>query len=75
MSKFISLQLFFFAGRVTCDGCGKLFKNKKVLQSHRSLDCGRLKDYACYLCNFKSKRKAGLKKHILLKHNQVLLPK
>lgn len=66
------LTLSLFSGRITCDACGKSFKNKKVLVEHLRLDCGRPKDYACIFCNFKSKRKAGLKKHAMIKHNAVL---
>lgn len=63
----------YFSGRTTCEACSKSFKNKRVLVEHLRLDCGRSKDFACNLCDFRSKRKACLKRHTLLKHHHLLI--
>ncbi|VEN60918.1 unnamed protein product [Callosobruchus maculatus] len=57
------------AHKVICQGCKKTFKNHNSWRAHYRQDCTASKKYVCVYCSFVSKRKFGLKKHLLKKHH------
>lgn len=61
---------FYFAGYFICPSCGKTYKTKGSLSSHRSKDCGKPKSYECLYCHRPFKRKASLKNHVLCTHER-----
>lgn len=53
--------------RFVCD-CGRTYKADKYLKHHQRWECGKEPSYQCQYCDFKSKRKEGLKRHIERRH-------
>lgn len=53
-----------------CPNCGKVYVQKESLYVHVRYDCGKLPSLECMheQCNYKSKRKNNLKRHIQTKH-------
>lgn len=56
-------------GRINCSNCHKSFKNHRSLVEHLRTDCGKPPKFSCGICGFATKRKHGLKKHLLVKHD------
>lgn len=53
--------------RFVCD-CGRTYKADKYLKHHQRWECGKEPSYRCTYCDFKSKRKEGLKRHMERRH-------
>ncbi|KAF7284981.1 hypothetical protein GWI33_012762 [Rhynchophorus ferrugineus] len=53
-----------------CKRCGKVYDKKVSFTCHLSYDCG-IKKFSCAIdsCNFASKRKHDLKRHLKVKHD------
>ncbi|KAH1008504.1 hypothetical protein HUJ05_009054 [Dendroctonus ponderosae] len=64
-SHFLELEI---RRRVSCDQCGKCFKNYNSLRAHTSLDCLKTHCFSCLKCEFKTKRKFNLKMHYASRH-------
>lgn len=65
------MQNAFAGGRLHyCPRCNKPYVQKESLYAHVRYDCGKLPSLECTheQCNYKSKRKNNLKRHIQTKH-------
>nr|CAH7762012.1 unnamed protein product [Callosobruchus chinensis] len=60
---------------MTCENCGKVFKNKTTYRYHKNTDCTNEKKYKCLLCNFYNKRPYEIKKHYRAKHPLAETPR
>ncbi|KAI5697462.1 hypothetical protein M8J76_015619 [Diaphorina citri] len=54
--------------RYSCDSCGKVYKLKRSLYRHRTLECGKEPRYQCPHCPYRGKQKVHLKTHVAIKH-------
>lgn len=60
------------SGYVTCEDCGKSYKNKGVLYDHKRYSCNKEPQFQCPYCDKRCRRTAHLKSHIYCKHKQFL---
>jgi Zinc finger, C2H2 type. len=51
-----------------CPNCGKVYSWKGSLTRHLSLECGRKPNQQCPYCQYVTKHKADLQKHIRRRH-------
>ncbi|KAH1002496.1 hypothetical protein HUJ04_008579 [Dendroctonus ponderosae] len=51
-----------------CPQCLKAYKHKHVLKRHSEFECGMAPQFACTICDHKSKRKYDMTLHIRSKH-------
>lgn len=51
-----------------CDRCGRAYKSINALESHKRLECGLPPKFVCYYCEYRSKRKSDIKRHIGYTH-------
>lgn len=51
-----------------CVGCGKSYRQWGNLTRHIKFECGMLPRFGCTYCEYRSKRKGDVKKHIFGKH-------
>jgi len=54
--------------RFPCVQCGKIFRQKRNLNQHVRLECGKDPQFQCPHCPFASKLKQNRTKHILRRH-------
>ncbi|XP_054287671.1 zinc finger protein 729-like [Macrosteles quadrilineatus] len=47
-----------------CDNCGKQYKWDTSLMRHKRLECGKSPQFACHICDYKTKHNNSLKKHL-----------
>ena len=57
-------------GAYRCPSCGKLYRWKKNLISHRRLECGKEPQLQCPYCPHRTKHKSSLIKHVDRLHGQ-----
>lgn len=57
-------------GAYRCPSCGKLYRWKKNLISHRRLECGKEPQLQCPYCPHRTKHKSSLVKHVDRLHGQ-----
>ena len=57
-------------GAYRCTSCGKLYRWKKNLISHRRLECGKEPQLQCPYCPHRTKHKSSLVKHVDRLHGQ-----
>jgi len=55
-------------GEYPCIVCGRVFRWKKGLDTHRKLECGKEPQFQCPFCEHRSKLKGNLTKHIRRRH-------
>ncbi|KAK9502422.1 hypothetical protein O3M35_011204 [Rhynocoris fuscipes] len=55
-----------------CDACGRAYKNKGHLSSHKKYECGVEPQFQCPHCPYRAKQKGSLKSHIGIKHNVMV---
>lgn len=48
--------------------CGKSYKYKTGLNTHKRLECGKEPNFHCPRCQYKTKHKGSLKRHIVFRH-------
>ncbi|CAH1399571.1 unnamed protein product [Nezara viridula] len=56
------------AARFDCDRCGKCYRYKQGLASHKRYECGKEPQFMCPHCDYRAKQKQNLKTHIIIKH-------
>lgn len=54
----------------SCSSCGKTYKYKASLYNHKTFECEE-KQFRCEICNYETKRKGNLKKHMNIRHNST----
>lgn len=54
----------------SCERCGRSYKHKTSLYTHRKYECGNKKSFECPLCPYKSAQKISMKSHMQRKHSQ-----
>lgn len=62
-----------FVEKYYCPDCGKAYKHKGILQRHLKYECGDKRPFACNFCDYSTKQKQNLKKHLIVKHAGVLV--
>lgn len=50
-----------------CPNCHSSYKHKHHWKYHMKYECGP-PQFKCILCNFRTKRKSGLKSHMMFRH-------
>lgn len=60
------------AGLFICDGCGRSYKHRCNLTTHKRLECGKEPQFNCRYCGKRSYHKASIKSHIFSKHLDLL---
>lgn len=56
-------------GDYVCSKCGKFYKSLGTLQRHLNYECGLAPRFKCPYCNYFTKQKINVKKHIVRNHN------
>lgn len=64
--------IFLGSSRYICVHCNKCYKNKRSLQTHLKMDCGKDRKFACPECPYACKRKYDLKTHFYIRHYNTL---
>ncbi|RZF39473.1 hypothetical protein LSTR_LSTR000994 [Laodelphax striatellus] len=59
--------------RYECETCGKRYRWKAGLAQHQKYECGTDPKFSCMHCSFKSRRRNGLKLHLINKHQDPSL--
>ncbi|KAF2903537.1 hypothetical protein ILUMI_02648 [Ignelater luminosus] len=54
---------------LACSSCGKEYKYKSSLYTHRRYECGKDPKYFCTLCPYKTVIKGNYKRHFLTRHS------
>ncbi|XP_075225734.1 zinc finger X-chromosomal protein-like [Lycorma delicatula] len=57
-------------GKFQC-GCGRVYRHRASLFSHRKFECGKQPQFQCHLCRNKFFRKAQLQSHIIRIHKSL----
>ncbi|KAK9502414.1 hypothetical protein O3M35_011196 [Rhynocoris fuscipes] len=52
-----------------CPNCGKRYRHKESLYNHTKYQCGIEPQFSCDQCDYKTRWKAAMKKHTLLRHS------
>lgn len=52
-----------------CETCKKTYFSQGSLYNHRKFECGKEPSFFCHLCNFSSKLKTNLQKHMKNLHD------
>lgn len=68
------MRIFLLAEYFPCE-CGRVYKLKTSLNSHRRYECGKPPQFPCPHCPYRAKLKGTLKSHVLLKHGNVYMDK
>lgn len=55
-----------------CPQCFKTYVHQKNLARHIKFECGVLRQFNCTECQYKSKRKDHLTRHLLTVHGRIL---
>lgn len=63
-----------FSSVYVCEDCGRFYKYKKTLISHKRFECGKEAQFGCPEegCFYKAKTRGNLKKHIINKHKIMI---
>lgn len=56
-----------------CIDCGKIYKQWGNLSRHQKYECGVLPRFMCFYCPHRSKRRAHMESHILLRHKDMTM--
>ncbi|XP_039284515.1 longitudinals lacking protein, isoforms A/B/D/L isoform X16 [Nilaparvata lugens] len=51
-----------------CRTCGKRYATSSGLGQHQRYECGQLPRFHCTVCNYRSKLKSNLKRHVAMTH-------
>ncbi|XP_073977303.1 longitudinals lacking protein, isoforms A/B/D/L-like [Rhodnius prolixus] len=54
--------------KFSCTACGKVYQHRQSLYNHVSYQCGREPQFACPYCQYRSRHKVNLKRHIATIH-------
>ncbi|KAF2887215.1 hypothetical protein ILUMI_18958, partial [Ignelater luminosus] len=60
--------------RFQCKNCGNCYTQPYNLKRHVRYECGKEPQFQCPLCNYKCKRRNGLRCHLLNKHKNHDIP-
>lgn len=52
-----------------CPKCQRLYYHRRSMITHLKYECGKPPAYECIECDYKSKVKGNMKKHLMIKHN------
>uniref|UniRef100_A0A6P7FX26 Longitudinals lacking protein, isoforms A/B/D/L-like n=1 Tax=Diabrotica virgifera virgifera TaxID=50390 RepID=A0A6P7FX26_DIAVI len=58
------LQMGFYEKYFHCETCGRAYKYKHTLKSHIKYECQKDPKFFCLECDYKTKIKANLTKHM-----------
>ncbi|XP_024080816.1 zinc finger protein 62-like [Cimex lectularius] len=64
----VSIPFFFLGKFHRCDICNKVYKNEKSLKRHKRYECGVDPQFSCIHCDYKSKQRVSLMRHIACRH-------
>ncbi|KAG8259269.1 hypothetical protein J6590_031393 [Homalodisca vitripennis] len=56
----------------SCDECGRSYSYRRGLTQHQRFECGKLPQFQCPHCPYRSKQKFNLKTHVVLKHSLII---
>lgn len=59
-------------GLYACPDCGKVYRWKKNMMSHRRFECGKEPQFQCPYCPHRSTQKSNLNTHIKKLHQQYV---
>lgn len=51
-----------------CQRCSKAYKYSRSLKKHLKYECGVKPQFQCSYCDYRTKIKSSLKRHIIRKH-------
>ncbi|XP_034249731.1 longitudinals lacking protein, isoforms A/B/D/L-like [Thrips palmi] len=57
-----------FRGEFSCPRCGKDYRWKRNLTRHLSKECGKEPAFQCHSCDYRSKHKQHMLRHIASRH-------
>lgn len=55
-------------GAYECDQCDRTYMKRGSLYTHKKFECGKQPSFYCKLCDYRSKLKGTLKRHLKQKH-------
>jgi uncharacterized Zn-finger protein len=58
------------SGIFPCTRCGNIYKYKRSLHDHMRLECGKLPQFQCPYCPYRTKRNGNKLKHIRNMHKK-----
>lgn len=57
-----------------CSRCGKTYKYDNNLRRHLKDECGQLPRFKCQFCDYRSKQKSNMKRHVDTHHGPTAPP-
>lgn len=57
------------SGVFPCNGCGRTYKHKGNLDRHQQFECGKIPQFTCPYCQYQSKQRSNLKRHVQIWHD------
>lgn len=66
-------NLLYILGGYPCNQCGKVYKHKESLWTHKNYECNKEPTFKCPRCPLITKRKYNLKKHVRYSHGEDII--
>lgn len=59
-------------GMFVCEDCGRSYKHRCNLTTHRRVECGKEPQFKCPFCNKRTHHKCSMKLHVVNIHRHLL---
>ncbi|XP_036145503.1 zinc finger protein 99-like [Monomorium pharaonis] len=55
--------------KYNCEACGKIYRSWASLRFHRHMECRKEPNFLCTFCNYRSRRKSNLRRHMQISND------